>query len=245
MRRIAFSAAILTICIFAAPAFAQQGQSGQPTQPSQPTQSAQPAQPGQGQAAQPAQPQGQQVTVANEPTDPAANEWAVSGFAGPGFGESFEGTEMGYGGAVAFLHNRRIGAEFLANFTPGFADEGSSVLDSNVNNYMANAIAAVPLGRNGRIQPFVSGGFGAMRLRADVQNIGGNTSEVDDTKLGANIGAGLMWFEGRWGVRTDLRYFTALNDDEFDRDDQPEVASTDGLTDTNFWRYDLGVAYRW
>jgi hypothetical protein len=232
MRKIACYAALLSLCVAAVPAWAQQRQERAQT-------------PG---PANQAAPQSQQVTVASQPGTPTPNEWAVSGFAGPGFGEAFEGTEMGFGGSVAFLHNRRFGAEFLANITPGIGDEAASVVESNVNNYMGNVIAAIPLGRDGRIQPFVSGGIGAMRLKADVeQTLGDDIVEVDDTRLGANAGVGLMWFQNRWGLRTDLRYFRAIdNDDEFDPDDEVQLpVGTPGLTDTTFWRYDLGVAYRW
>jgi hypothetical protein len=98
-------------------------------------------------------------------------------------------------------------------------------------------------GADGRFQPFVSGGIGAMQIRGDVEN-GAGLVEIKDTQLGSNIGFGVMMFNNRWGLRTDLRYFSSLqnNDDDTEQD---IIDPTGVLTDTDFWRYNMGVAYRW
>ena len=47
-----------------------------------------------------------------------------------------------------------------------------------------------------------------------------------------------------WGLRTDLRYFSSLQKNS--AEDPPEIPDPTGvLTDTDFWRYNMGVAYRW
>jgi Outer membrane protein beta-barrel domain len=189
-----------------------------------------------------------QITMSSDADNaPSENEWAVSGFVGPSFGSALEETETGFGGSVAYLFKRTIGAEAVVAATPGIGTTEDVIEDSGIDSYMANIIAAVPLGRNGAVQPFVSGGLGAMRLRALVPQTGTGSVEIDDTRFGANVGAGLMWFKDRWGVRTDIRYYDALRDDEFDADDAVQLPASEGsvLTDGSFWRYNLGVAYRW
>jgi opacity protein-like surface antigen len=194
----------------------------------------------------PAAAQQGQIAISTQ-DDYAENEWAVSGFVGPSFGSALDETETGFGGSVAYLYRRSIGAEALVAATPGIGTTEDTIEDSGIDSYMGNVIAAMPLGADGAIQPFVSGGFGLMRLRALVPQTGAGSVEIDDSRFGGNIGAGLMWFKDRWGVRTDLRYYDALRDDEFDLDDEVQLpASEEGvLTDGNFWRYNLGVAYRW
>jgi hypothetical protein len=53
-----------------------------------------------------------------------------------------------------------------------------------------------------------------------------------------------MLFDERWGIRTDFRYFTGLTD-EGETDPADILDPADLLGDTSFWRYNLGVAYRW
>jgi opacity protein-like surface antigen len=178
---------------------------------------------------------------------PGEHEWAATGFVGPNFGSGFDDTQTGFGGSIAYLHNRRIGGEALVSATPGLGTTKDVLEDSGMDSYMGNVIAAVPFGRDGSIQPFVSGGVGAMRLRALVPQTGVGSVEIDDSRFGANVGAGLMWFRNRWGFRTDIRYYDALGEDEFDTDDEvrlPQDADS-VLTEGNFWQYNLGVAYRW
>jgi opacity protein-like surface antigen len=227
MRNITLGVAAALFLAGAAPASAQSSQSQVPPAPA------------------PATNQGQ-VTVSTDTDEPTENEWAASGFVGPSFGSALEENETGFGGSVAYLYNRSIGVEALVAATPGIGTTEDVIEDSGVDSYMGNVIAALPLGRDGAIQPFVSGGLGLMRLRALVPQSGSGSVEIDDSRLGANVGAGLMWFRNRWGVRTDLRYYDALRDDEFDQDDEVQLPVSDNvLTKGNFWRYNLGVAYRW
>jgi opacity protein-like surface antigen len=187
-----------------------------------------------------------QVAVSTDDDEPSENEWAASGFVGPSFGSALDENETGFGGSVTYLYKRAIGAEALVTATPGIGTTEDVIEDSGIDTYMANVVAALPLGQEGRIQPFISGGLGAMRLRALLPQSGVGSVEVDDTRLGANVGGGLMWFKDRWGVRTDLRYYDALRTDDFDSDDEVELPDSENVLNTgNFWRYNVGVAYRW
>ena len=172
-----------------------------------------------------------------------ADSWIASGFAGPTFGATVQESNVGFGGTITYLRQGILGAEALATFTPDFGFAPNVAVDARVDNYMANVVAAVAGGTDGRIQPFVSGGIGAMRIRGDVDDAG-STVEIRDTQLGSNIGFGLMMFNNRWGLRTDLRYFSSLQKNS--AEDPPEIPDPTGvLTDTDFWRYNMGVAYRW
>jgi hypothetical protein len=74
---------------------------------------------------------------------------------------------------------------------------------------MANAIWAVPIGQERAWQPFISGGLGALTLRASVNDAMENEFSSNDARFGGNIGAGVMGFSGRWGFKADVRYFRA------------------------------------
>lgn len=176
--------------------------------------------------------------------DQVEHEWVVSGEIGSAFAASAEDPAAGFGGALTYLKDGAIGAEFLAGYTPDLDLSLAPTDDSTVNNFMVNGVAALPLGEEGRFQPFVSGGLGAMTIASEFP--GADTDdlfEVDDTQLGGNVGVGLMAFNENWGVRSDLRYFTGFGGDEDDPIDV--IDENDFLSDVDFWRANVGVAYRW
>jgi hypothetical protein len=184
------------------------------------------------------------------------SEWLASAFVGSSFGaEDAEEASLDFGGSVGYLWRGAIGGEFLANFSPDFnLDPTRSVLLSNeapwINTYMANAMAAIPIGSTARFQPYVSGGFGAITLRSDaVLASDGDTNDVapDDTRGAGNLGVGFMTHLGRAGVRADLRWFRAF--DAGDGADDPnqtgaEIIGRAVLADLSFWRANIGLAFR-
>jgi hypothetical protein len=170
-----------------------------------------------------------------------------------------------YGGQIGYLFSSMVGAEFLADFTPNFHLQNALLIGDtkpDVNTYMVNAIGAVPIGSDSRFQPFVSGGFGAMQMRGldisqDVTGLGVITTPggalvtslifPNQTHTAADIGGGVMAYAGGWGVRGDVRYFNAFGTSD-------AVTTTSGTTATttirllpglNFWRANIGVAFRW
>lgn len=171
------------------------------------------------------------------------HEWVVSGQVGSAFGASAEDATAGVTGTLTYLRDGAFGAELLAGFTPDLDFDVAPTDDSSVGNYMANGVAALPLGVDGRWQPFVSAGLGAMTISSEFAN-GENTEllNVDDTQLGGNVGVGLMTFSDRWGVRGDVRYFTGLSDDDSEID---AIDSNDFLSNVDYWHANIGVAYRW
>ena len=78
----------------------------------------------------------------------------------------------------------------------------------DVNSYMANAVWAKALGEEGRFQPFVSGGVGAISLRSGL-GVSNAVISPNDTRFGGDIGGGLMAFSGIWGIKADVRYLRA------------------------------------
>jgi hypothetical protein len=188
----------------------------------------------------------QQQTTADDPlSGPLFDQWFAAGFIGSDFGEGAEGGNFDFGGSVGYMWNAMVGGEFLAGFTPNFQLSENLFLPGEepaVNSYMANAIAAVPIGVDGQWQPFVSGGLGAVTLNSDVFEGDLDEFEVDGSRFGGNIGAGVMGFAGPWGLRADIRYFRAFADDDGSATDDIADSILSGL---DFWRANLGVAYRW
>jgi hypothetical protein len=73
----------------------------------------------------------------------------------------------------------------------------------NLLNYNGNVIVSVPTRHS--IEPYVTGGVGGLTLY-DKPVLGITDSETFFT---GNVGGGVKWFNGRWGVRADYR-FTAV-----------------------------------
>jgi Outer membrane protein beta-barrel domain len=189
--------------------------------------------------------------------DRVESHWFGSGFVGSSFGQDAEEASLDFGGGLGYLWNGVVGAEFMANFSPEFELEparSALILGEQpwINTYMVNAIAAAPLGSEGRFQPYVSGGVGAMNLRADaiLDPDTGDASafEPDDTRGGGNIGFGFMGYGERVGFRADVRYFRGFNSDasDVDPDDTtPDFLGRLILSELEFWRANIGLAFKW
>jgi hypothetical protein len=182
------------------------------------------------------------------------SHWVGTGFVGGGFNASSDdpriqenGGGVAYGGQVGYLWRGMVGPEFLFDWAPTF-DVNALLIDGNAHalSYMANAIAAIPLGADGQIEPFISGGFGRIQMTADVINPLDNTTDSNsNSQWGSNIGGGLMAFaHNRIGVRGDVRYFHAntTTDITGSAADQLVESLVSGM---HFWRATGGVSFRW
>ena len=90
--------------------------------------------------------------------------------------------------------------------------------NGHASSYLANAIGAIPLGANGRIQPFISGGVGTIRVSARALLDGARTIAASSSVWGTNIGAGILAFANdRVGLRGDFRHYRAFSDCELQR----------------------------
>jgi hypothetical protein len=191
------------------------------------------------------------------------SHWLASGFVGSNFGSSNtdffsadRSRSFDWGGQIGYLWRGVVGGEFLANFTPSFGVDTTGVILDNphVNSYMANAVGALPLGAQGQFQPYISGGFGAIQMRFANGIVGSglingvvadlSTSSINQTAGGYNVGGGIMAFAGKVGVRGDARYFHA-NAFTPDSRNLANLVTQNLLSDLNFWRADVGVAFQW
>ena len=201
-----------------------------------------------------------QTTQTFDDDDDAGDaDWYASGFVGSAFGIDADEPSIDFGGTIGHLWEGVLGVEFAANLAPDFELEPArrALLFGDrpwVNSYMANLVAAIPIGGNARVQPFVSGGLGAMTLQAATISTDsdgdGNEFQPDDTRFAGNIGGGFMGFGGNVGFRADVRYFRGFGDN-FDLADLDSIDSAEEavgnrvLSGLDFWRANVGLAFRW
>jgi opacity protein-like surface antigen len=185
--------------------------------------------------------------------DPNNSYWTAAGFVGSNFGAGANESSVDFGGHLAYLYRGVIGGEVLADFAPHFRVNNPLLVGNPmVNAYMANVIGAVPIGSEGRVQPYVSGGLGRVQLsssdiRTPLLPTSNVTTSSSQSKFGGNIGAGVMGFAGNVGVRADVRYFTVFSSDI---STDPNIAAADVfarnlLSGLDFWRANFGIAVRW
>jgi hypothetical protein len=145
-------------------------------------------------------------------TQSPESHWIASGFVGSNFARNADPSSGEFGGSIGYLWKSKFGAEFDAGFTPSFQLQSNFFglgVTPQINTYMANAIAALPLGAEGAWQPYVSGGGGAISLMSGNEGEAANFLNPNGTKFGGNIGGGLMGFIGSWGFKGDVRYYRA------------------------------------
>ena len=122
----------------------------------------------------------------------------------------------GLGGAVDVHFNRYVGVEGEVTGAFGltqdieFTSGTSHVKSPDLLGYSGNLV--VSASRGGSIVPYVTGGVGGLTL-FDYADLAIPTTE---TFLTGNVGGGVKWFSGRWGLRADYR-FTAVRS----KDDAP------------------------
>lgn len=193
------------------------------------------------------------------------SHWLASGFVGSDFGASATNAAPSYGGSVGYLWRSAVGAEFLGGFTPDFRLYNNALLGSvrpDVNSYMVNLMGAIPIGTESRFQPFISGGLGAIQMRtSEISGLTGAGAATtangisSQSQFAGNIGGGVMAFAGNWGVRADIRYFRAFNNNSVTNGTGLTTGSgsdtgSNGVFGTvlpglDFWRANVGLAFRW
>ncbi len=201
-----------------------------------------------GAAAQTPSPAAAQATPIVSATNP--NQWFASAFVGSNYGATAESSSVDFCGAVGYLWNRMVGGELLASFAPSFHLTNALLASApNVNTYMANVIAAVPLGSDGQWQPFVSGGLGAVQLRSDMFNVANSPAagsvSANDAKFGGDVGFGIMGYAANVGLRADVRYFRTRSSTNANPASTADAFASNLLSGLDFWRANIGVAVRW
>lgn len=200
-----------------------------------------------------------QTTTSGATTQPTlvgqtASHWLAAGFVGGSFDSQGDSPNIdsgsggvSYGGELGYLWRGIVGAEFIADFAPTF-DVRSVFVENNpkVRSYMANAIGALPLGTNGQVQPYLSGGWGAIAMSADILDSTGGSSTNHEARQGVNLGGGILAFaSNRVGLRGDVRYYHASVDNTLTGDTAADQLTMSLLSGLHFWRANGGIAFRW
>ena len=180
------------------------------------------------------------------------NEFIIGGFVGGSFARNSLKTSVDFGANLDYLHNGAFGAELLAGFAPKFKLDRLAGTDSDLNNYMFNVIAAVPVGGFRAVRPFLSGGIGALTLSqgtttstSTVVNTTAALFQPSETHFGGDIGGGLMAFTGAVGIRVDVRYFSSIGHKNASNASVAVPGTLLSVLDnTSFWRANVGFAFR-
>jgi hypothetical protein len=127
---------------------------------------------------------------------------------GPSFGN------YGLGGSVEVNFNQYVGVEGEVTGAVGitqnlqFAGGVSNTRTPNLVNYSGNLV--VSAANHSPFVPYVTGGVGGLTL-FDKASLGIVDNE---TFLTGNVGGGLKWFNGRWGLRGDYRFIAVRSKDD-------------------------------
>lgn len=138
------------------------------------------------------------------------------------FTEDADANEPGFGnydlgGALTVNFNRFVGIEGEVSgglgVKQGLQSGGfsSDLKTPNLVNYSGNLVLSAA--NRTSIVPYLTGGIGGLTM-LETANLGINQAE---TFLTGNVGGGLKWYAGRWGLRADYRFVAVQS-----KDDAPE-----------------------
>jgi hypothetical protein len=181
------------------------------------------------------------------------SHWLASGFAGANFGDNFGedrgGESVTFGGQIGYLWHGYVGAEALADFTPGFKVPNSILLadDPHLSSYMANGIVAAPFGEYGQFLPYFSAGIGVFHMSTNFVTLDpANSLTGSQGRFGGNIGGGFIGYAGNVGVRGDVRWYNVdVEHDELTASNARNLFTLGLLSGLEYWRANIGVAFRW
>ena len=127
----------------------------------------------------------------------------------PGFGN------YGLGASVDVNFTRWLGVEGEVSGALGVTQDlqtsgvtTADVKTPNLLNYSGNLVLSAPTRTS--VLPYVTGGVGGLTL-FDKPALGIADSE---TFLTGNVGGGVKWFHGRWGLRGDYRFIAVRAKDD-------------------------------
>jgi hypothetical protein len=120
----------------------------------------------------------------------------------------------GLGGAVALNVNRFVGIEGEFSAAVGInqlMQVGTFEFDGrspHLLNYSGNLVLSAPTGTS--VVPYLTAGVGGLTL------LERRALTVDDSEtfLTGNVGGGVNWYAGRWGLRGDYRFIAVQSKDE-------------------------------
>jgi opacity protein-like surface antigen len=131
---------------------------------------------------------------------------------GPGF------RNYGPGAGVEVSFNRYVGVEGEVAGGLGIPQDlqvvGQTLRVKSPHSLTYNANLVVSAANRSPVSPYVTGGVGGLSL-FERPSLGINNTE---TFLTANVGGGLKWLSGGWGLRADYRFIAVGS-----RDDAPDI----------------------
>jgi Outer membrane protein beta-barrel domain len=173
------------------------------------------------------------------PAAPARADVVLTPYVGSLFGGDLPDNRVSYGGSAAFMGGGIFGAEVGFNYTPTFVPETLISPEVSQASLMGNLIIGIPMGdadQGGQVRPYVTGGAGLFRATAKESDF---FDRITSNDFAVNVGAGVMaFFSEHVGVRGDVRYFRTLTDDD------PAGGVDFDLGDLDFWKWDVGAAFR-
>lgn len=127
---------------------------------------------------------------------------------GPSFGN------YGLGGAVEVNFNRYVGVEGAVSGAIGitqdlqFSSATANLKTPNLLDYSGNVV--VNAANHSSVVPYATGGVGGLTV-FEKASLG-----IDDpeTFLTGNVGGGVKWYHGRWGLRGDYRFIAVKSKDD-------------------------------
>ena len=125
---------------------------------------------------------------------------------------SFGNYDLGAGVTVHL--NRYVGIEGEVSGAVGVAQDlliggrTSNVKSPNSLNYSGNLVLSAP--NKSSVVPYVTAGVGGLSL-FEKSSLGINGT---DTFFTSNVGGGVNWYAGRWGLRGDYRFIAVQSKDD-------------------------------
>ncbi|HUL71882.1 MAG TPA: outer membrane beta-barrel protein [Vicinamibacterales bacterium] len=133
---------------------------------------------------------------------------------GPSFGN------YALGGSIVGNVNKYVGIEGEVTGSIGVSQELTGFTDNvrtpHMLSYSGNVVVSIP--NRSAFVPYVSGGVGGTSV-FETADLGINATT---TFLTGNVGGGLKWYAGRWGLRADYRFIAVQG-----KDDAPEFFGTE------------------
>ena len=126
---------------------------------------------------------------------PSFGNYGLGGALGANFNR-YVGIEAELAGALGVSQNLQFGGTSIDRRTPHMLSYGANLVVSAANR--------------SSVVPYVAGGIGGLSL-FETADLGINKT---DTFLTGNVGGGVKWSAGRWGLRADYRFVGVKSKDD-------------------------------
>lgn len=127
---------------------------------------------------------------------------------GPSFGNYDLGASVTYNITRVLAVEGEVTGALGIKQSLAFNGLTSDTRSPHLLNYSGNLVASVPNGS--AVVPYVTGGVGGLSVfERTVLGI-----EDTETFLTGNVGGGLKWYGGRWGLRGDYRFVAVRSKDD-------------------------------